>query len=99
MFQVLLFAKKYNLMVVIRSSGHSFIGRSGHDGGIVINLAKMKGLKFDLNSIRSQAGEVTVQSGNSWLDVYKAVTSLVFPLNLLSFLVCACACVRARESR
>ena len=99
MFQGLLFAKKYNLMVVIRSSGHSFIGRSGHDGGIVINLAKMKGLKFDLNSIRSQAGEVTVQSGNLWLDVYKAVMSLLFPLNLLSFLVRACACVRARESR
>ena len=99
MFQVLLFAKKYNLMVVIRSSGHSFIGRSGHDGGIVINLTKMKGLKFDLSSIRSQAGEVTVQSGNSWLDVYKAVMSLLFPLNLLSFLVRACVCVRARESR
>ena len=60
-------------MAVIRSSGHSYIGRSTHDGSIVINLAKMKGKKFNLNSIRNQAGEVTLESGNTWIDVYEAV--------------------------
>ena len=60
-------------MAVIRSSGHSYIGRSTHDGSIVINLANMKGKKFNLNSIRNQAGEVTLESGNTWIDVYEEV--------------------------
>ena len=33
----------------------------------------MKGKKFNLNSIRNQAGEVTLESGNTWIDVYEAV--------------------------
>ena len=76
-FQAMVFAKRHNLFVAVRSSGHSYIGRSTHDGGVVISLAAMKGRSFNLTSTRSAAGEVTVQSGNSWLEVYKAVRSLI----------------------
>ena len=72
-FQVILFAKRYNLMLTVRSSGHSFTGRSTHDGSVVINLARMKGRTFNLDSPRNQAGEVTVESGNTWFEIYEAV--------------------------
>ncbi|KAL8591780.1 hypothetical protein ACOMHN_032322 [Nucella lapillus] len=75
--KVMVFAKKHNLFVTIRSSGHSFIGRSAHDGSILIDLRKMKGRVFNPNLQRSPAGEMTVESGNSWLEVYSAVDEIV----------------------
>ncbi|KAK7091228.1 hypothetical protein V1264_008942 [Littorina saxatilis] len=75
--QTIAFAKKYNIMVAVRSSGHSFIGRSTHDGALIINLFRMKGKKFNLDSVRNMAGEVTLESGNSWLEVYEAVDKQV----------------------
>ena len=71
---MIVFAKQHNLWVTVRSSGHSFIGRSTHDGAIVIDMRTMKGIDFNLNSTRCPAGEVTVESGNAWIDVYKAVS-------------------------
>ncbi|XP_076437758.1 uncharacterized protein LOC143276955 [Babylonia areolata] len=71
--KVLLFAREHNLFVAVRSSGHSFTGRSTHDGALVLNLQNMKGMQFNLDSPRGPAGEVTVESGNTWLEVYRAV--------------------------
>jgi FAD/FMN-containing dehydrogenase len=52
------FAKATGLPVAVRSGGHSFPGLSVCDGGIVIDLAAMKGIRVDpqQRSARVQAG-------------------------------------------
>jgi len=65
-----IFAKKYNIRITVRSSGHDYIGRSTADGSLQINLKKMTKLKFDLTSDLNPAGILTAESGNSWLRVY-----------------------------
>ena len=67
------FANKFNIKLTIRSSGHDYIGRSTADGSLQINLKEMKGLKFNLNSKRWSDGEVTAQSGNTWIRLYNEV--------------------------
>ena len=67
------YANKYNMKITIRSSGHDYIGRNTWHGSLQINLSRMKGLKFNLNSTRHPEGEVTAQSGNSWLRLYNEV--------------------------
>ncbi|XP_012945238.1 uncharacterized FAD-linked oxidoreductase ARB_02478 [Aplysia californica] len=74
--ETMLFAKKYNLMVTIQSSGHSYIGRSTFDGSIQINFKGMTKRTVNLNSSRNPAGEITVESGNSWMDVYTEVSKI-----------------------
>lgn len=70
------FANKYNMKITIRSSGHDYIGRSTWDGSLQINLSNMTDLKFNLSSSRHAAGEVTAQSGNTWLRVYNETNKL-----------------------
>lgn len=67
------FANKFGLKLSIRSSGHDYLGRSTGDGTLQINLFYMQGLTFNLNSTRHAAGELTAQSGNSWIRVYNEV--------------------------
>jgi len=74
--QVMLFARKYNLFVTIQSSGHSYIGRSTGDGSIQINFKEMKKKTINLNSARNPAGEITVEPGNAWIDVYNEVSQV-----------------------
>src|SRR5205809_1926149 len=52
------FAKATGLPVAVRSGGHSFPGLSVCDGGIVIDLAAMKGIRVDPDrrTARVQAG-------------------------------------------
>lgn len=69
------FANKYNIKITILSSGHDYIGRATWDGSLQINLGNMTDLKFNLNSNRNAAGEVTAQSGNTWLRVYNEVSN------------------------
>ncbi|KAK3607173.1 hypothetical protein CHS0354_004437 [Potamilus streckersoni] len=71
-----LFAKRYNLHVTVHSSGHDYNGRSTADGSLMIDLSSMKEININLNSTRHAAGEVTVDSGNSWLGIYKRVQSV-----------------------
>jgi len=71
--EAMLFARKYNLMVAVQSSGHSYIGRSTADGALVINLKNMKKKTVNLQSSRNAAGEIALESGNSWIEVYKEV--------------------------
>ena len=68
------FANKYNMKITIRSSGHDYIGRNTWHGSLQINLSRMKGLKFNLNSTRHPEGEVTAQSGNTWWRMYNEVS-------------------------
>jgi FAD/FMN-containing dehydrogenase len=41
------FAKDWNMPVAVRSGGHSMVGYSVLDGGIVIDLSRMKGMWID----------------------------------------------------
>src|SRR5205814_9951957 len=52
------FARRANLAVAVRSGGHSFPGLSACDGGIVIDLSPMKGIRVD-----PIARTATVQAG------------------------------------
>jgi hypothetical protein len=52
------FARAHGLLVAVRSGGHSFPGHSVCDGGIVIDLSLMKGIRVDpeARTVRVQAG-------------------------------------------
>ena len=52
------FAREANLAVAVRGGGHSFPGLSVCDGGIVIDLGPMKGIRVDpaARTVRAQAG-------------------------------------------
>src|SRR5215204_4209167 len=52
------FARDTGLLVAVRGGGHSYPGLSVCDGGIVIDLSLMKGIRVDPHShtVRAQAG-------------------------------------------
>lgn len=52
------FARERNLEVAIRGGGHSFPGMSTCDGGMVIDLSPMRGIRADpaAKTVRAQAG-------------------------------------------
>jgi hypothetical protein len=52
------FAKYSGLLVAVRGGGHSFPGLSVCDGGLVIDLSLMKGIRVDpeAHTVRAQAG-------------------------------------------
>jgi len=52
------FAREAGLLVAVRGGGHSFPGLSTCDGGIVIDLSPMKGIRVDPEgrTARAQAG-------------------------------------------
>jgi FAD/FMN-containing dehydrogenase len=41
------FARAHNLVTAVRGGGHSLSGQSGCDGGLVIDLSTMKGIRID----------------------------------------------------
>jgi FAD/FMN-containing dehydrogenase len=52
------FARAHDLLVAVRGGGHSFPGYSVYDGGMVIDLSLMKGIRVDpaARTARVQAG-------------------------------------------
>ncbi|MGH2452824.1 MAG: FAD-binding oxidoreductase, partial [bacterium] len=52
------FARETGLLVAVRGGGHSFPGQSVCDGGLVIDLGLMKGIRVDpeARTVRAQAG-------------------------------------------
>src|SRR5207342_1556217 len=52
------FARARGLLVAVRGGGHSFPGLSVCDGGLVIDLGAMKGIRVDpdTGTVRVQAG-------------------------------------------
>jgi FAD/FMN-containing dehydrogenase len=58
------FAKSSGLMIAVRGGGHSYPGHSVCDGGIVIDLGLMKGIRVD-----PIARAARVQAGALWGDL------------------------------
>src|ERR1700730_4761104 len=57
------FARDRGLHIAVRGGGHSFPGHSVCDGGLVIDLSAMKGIRVDPAARRAQA-----QPGVKWID-------------------------------
>ena len=57
-------AHKLGLQVAVRGGGHNVAGRSTIDGGLMIDLATMKGIHVD-----AKARTVRVQGGATWADL------------------------------
>ena len=58
------FARSENLLLALRGGGHSIPGFSTVDGGVVLDLSPMKGIRVD-----PRAKRVTAQAGSLWADL------------------------------
>ena len=57
------FARRHDLLVSVRGGGHSFAGNAVCDGGLVIDLTRMQGIRVDPVS-----QTVRAEPGVKWLD-------------------------------
>src|SRR5207253_10543518 len=57
------FARDQGLQVAVRGGGHSFPGHSVCDGGLIIDLSAMRGIRVDPAARTAQA-----QPGAKWID-------------------------------
>jgi FAD/FMN-containing dehydrogenase len=67
------FARENNLLLAVRGGGHNGAGSGSCDGGLVIDLSPMNGIRVD-----PDAGTVRVEGGCTWGDVDHAT----FPFGL-----------------
>lgn len=65
--KALTFARERNVPIAVRSGGHSIAGFGTCDGGIVIDLSKMKQISIDSESMTA-----TAQPGLTWGEFDKA---------------------------
>lgn len=79
--KAVLFARRHNLQISVKSSGHDYIGRSTADLSLQIITKRMKGRQVNLNSSRNLEGEITVETGNTWIEVYREVGANIFHSN------------------
>ncbi|XP_052773822.1 uncharacterized protein LOC128212409 [Mya arenaria] len=70
------FARKYNLHVTVRSSGHDYVGRSTWEGSFLVSLSEMDEMEIDLSTERSPHGTVKVQTGIQWQEIYEKLNTL-----------------------
>ncbi|KAG8924386.1 hypothetical protein FRC02_010463 [Tulasnella sp. 418] len=73
------FAKEHRLLVVVKNTGHDYLGRSSGTGSFMIWTHKLRGIELinafvptDAPSDYSAQPAVTVQAGVQWVDVYTA---------------------------
>ena len=62
--KAILFAQANSLEIAVKGGGHATSGSSSTDGGLVIDLGKMRGVKVNVEN-----KTVTVQGGAVWADV------------------------------
>ena len=58
------FARTHKLLVAVRGAGHNVAGTSTCDGGIVVDLSRMKGIRVD-----PEARTVRAEPGVTWFDL------------------------------
>jgi hypothetical protein len=74
------FAKKHHLKLVIKGTGHDYLGRSNAPNSLLIWTHKMRNIaiddQFKASGCKEDKGEpaVTVGAGTRWIEAYKAVT-------------------------
>src|SRR6266849_5959922 len=75
------FARENNLLVAVRGGGHNAAGLGVCDGGLVIDLSRMKGVRVD-----PAARTVRVEGGCTWGDVDHATHAfgLATPSGIIS---------------
>jgi hypothetical protein len=61
------FSHQHNIDMAVKGGGHTPDGGNSSDGGIIIDLGRMKGV-----SVYSDTNTVTVQGGALWADVHHA---------------------------
>ncbi|CAE6527505.1 unnamed protein product [Rhizoctonia solani] len=73
------FARKYKLKLVIKNTGHDYLGRSSGAGSFSIWTRNLKGIKFTNAFIpdgcpkyETAVPAVTIGAAEHWIDVYKA---------------------------
>ncbi|KAK3088118.1 hypothetical protein FSP39_014929 [Pinctada imbricata] len=71
------FARKHNLRVTVKCSGHDYNGRSTAHDSFMIYTGYMNNTHVNLKSTRNAAGEITSDSGNTWSEIYKEVTLFI----------------------
>lgn len=64
------FAREHDLLLAVRGGGHNVAGNAVCEGGLMIDLAEMRGVHVDANTGRAQA-----QGGATWGD-FDAETQL-----------------------
>ncbi|MFG2195055.1 FAD-binding oxidoreductase [Streptomyces sp. NPDC048639] len=61
------FAREQDLLLAVRGGNHSFSGLGSCDGGVVLDLGRMRGIRVD-----PEARTALVQGGCTWADVNHA---------------------------
>jgi FAD/FMN-containing dehydrogenase len=61
------FGREQKLLTAVRGGGHNAAGHATCDGGLVIDLSRMRGVQVD-----PVAGLATVQGGATWADLDQA---------------------------
>ncbi|MGW1494865.1 FAD-binding oxidoreductase [Streptomyces sp. NPDC002402] len=61
------FAREQNLLLAVRGGSHSVPGHGTCDGGVVLDLGRMRGIRVD-----PQAGTARAEGGCTWADVNHA---------------------------
>ncbi|DAA73872.1 TPA_exp: putative FAD binding oxidoreductase [Trichophyton benhamiae CBS 112371] len=61
------FAQQYKLDLAVKGGGHSVSGTSSSDGGLVIDLSRMRHVEVD-----AECRTITAQGGCLWVDVDEA---------------------------
>src|SRR5262249_37973915 len=75
------FAREHGLLVAVRGGGHNVGGRALCDGGLVIDLSRMKGIHVDL---RTRPGRVPPGGLLGELHRETPVFGLTVPLGVVS---------------
>ncbi|KAL7266287.1 hypothetical protein RUND412_011172 [Rhizina undulata] len=76
------FAKKYNIRLVVKNTGHDFMGRSTGFGALSIWTHNLRGLEYFDNFVPSgcstgqgEGTAVSIAAGHQWIDVYREVAT------------------------